>query len=511
MTMPIIDGHDYESFLVDARELLGSEWVCTDRAELAAYGDSELASGPRPPAAVVWPESTETVRELVLSANRHRVPLYPVSAGRNVGLGQLTSPRPGAVLVHLGRMTRIIEYDRELGYVAVEPGVTYQQLATFLLTAGNEHMIDPTTGPPEGSVLANVLEKGGGATMAGDHVAHSCGYEVVLGDGRVIRTGDGAYREARTWHLSKLGFGPVLDGLFLQSNFGIVTRMGIWLSRRPEVIHCEFLTYSSDDALGAIIDASRPILAAGRIPSTFKVISGLYALAAQTSFPFEEVDRRKSLPDQIRARMQDEFGVGAWLVSFAMYGQDTTEVADRADRVVTDLFAATGPAQRAAADQIDRNPILQTQVEVYSGRPTRGELGIVNWRGGGGIISLTPSVPMSGAKVNDLQQLSRSILGGTGLEFMASYACSPRLARALHSIVFDRTNPDECRRARESAEQVCDQYATRGWPISRAPVDMQEREMARRPEFRNVCLDIRSVLDPQGVIAPGRYGLAPNP
>lgn len=499
---------DYPAFLAAARDLIGDDHVSADPATRIAYGTSELATQQMPPEAIVEPDSTAAVRRLVLAANRFAVPLYPVSAGQNLGLGRMSAPRPGAVLMHLGRMNRILDYDRELGYAVIEPGVTFEQLEGFLTAEGDLHMIDPTTGPPNGSVLANTLEKGGGATMAGDHVAHSCGLEVVLGDGRLLRTGDGALDTARTWHLSRYGFGPVLDGLFLQSNLGVVTRMGVWLARRPAVIRCEFLSYPDDGDLGRIVETARPILAAGRIPSTFKATSGLYALASQTRYPQADLPDRRALPDEARVRLQNEHGVGAWLVSFAVYGEDPTEVAGRADRVSDDLVAAGGTARRLDPAEADRSPILQTQRAVYSGRPTSGELEIVNWRHGGGIISLTPTVPMSGGTVNELQLLSRRILADAGLEFMAAYVCTPRTARALHSIVFDRHDPEECRRARAAAEHICDSYADLGWPVARAPVDMQEREMARRPEFRQACLDIRAAFDPNGVLAPGRYGLA---
>ena len=38
----------------------------------------------------------------------------------------------------------------------------------------------------------------------------------------------------KTWHQYKYGFGPLVDGLFSQSNFGIVTRIGLWLMPAPE-------------------------------------------------------------------------------------------------------------------------------------------------------------------------------------------------------------------------------------------------------------------------------------
>ena len=62
-----------------------------------------------------------------------------------------------------------------------------------------------------------------------DHWNAVCGLEVVLANGEVLRTGMGAMPNSEVWHQYKYGFGPLVDGLFSQSNFGIVTRMGLWL------------------------------------------------------------------------------------------------------------------------------------------------------------------------------------------------------------------------------------------------------------------------------------------
>ncbi|HEY0574892.1 MAG TPA: hypothetical protein VGD73_12390 [Pseudonocardia sp.] len=47
-----------------------------------------------------------------------------------------------------------------------------------------------------------------------------CGLEVVLGNGEVISTGDATLPGAKSGHINKSGFGPLLDGLFSQSNYG---------------------------------------------------------------------------------------------------------------------------------------------------------------------------------------------------------------------------------------------------------------------------------------------------
>ena len=61
--------------------------------------------------------------------------------------------------------------------------------------------------------------------------------EVVLPNGELMRTGMGAMPGNRSWHVYKRGLGPTPDQLFMQSNFGIVTKMGVWLMPDAGVLH----------------------------------------------------------------------------------------------------------------------------------------------------------------------------------------------------------------------------------------------------------------------------------
>ena len=70
--------------------------------------------------------------------------------------------------------------------------------------------------------------------MYRNHFDSHCGMEVVLANGEVMRTGMGALPGAKTWQQYKSGFGPWIDGMFSQSNFGVVTKMGFWLLPQPD-------------------------------------------------------------------------------------------------------------------------------------------------------------------------------------------------------------------------------------------------------------------------------------
>ena len=87
--------------------------------------------------------------------------------------------------------------------------------------------------------------------------------------------------------------------------------------------------------------------------------------------------------------------------------------------------------------------------------------------------------------------------------------CSARFARGLHVITFNREDADERDRADACYRKMSKEVAGRGVFVGRAPVDYHEFHMAQTlPAFRDACTGIKAALDPNGVIAPGRYGIA---
>jgi 4-cresol dehydrogenase (hydroxylating) len=137
------------------------------------------------------------------------------------------------VVLDLKRMNRILEVDDKNHYALVEPGVSYFDLYRYTQEKGLNVFIDAPD-PGWGSPVGNTLDRGGGHTPLRDHFATLCGMEVVLANGDVVRTGMGAIPNSRTWQQYKYGFGPYVDGIFTQSNYGIVTKMGLWLYPMPE-------------------------------------------------------------------------------------------------------------------------------------------------------------------------------------------------------------------------------------------------------------------------------------
>lgn len=232
--------------------------------------------------AVACPGSTQEVQSIVHWANRYNIPIYPISLGRNVGYGGAAPRVPGSVVVDLGRrMNQVLKIDGDNASCVVEPGVTYFALYEEIQKRNLPLWIDcPDLGG--GSVLGNAIDRGVGYTPYGDHFANRCGMEIVLPNGELLRTGMGAMpgkngEDNPTWQSFQHAFGPSIDGIFSQSNFGIVTKMGMQLM--PDTPHQSYcFTFPRDDDFEQIVELIRPLAqqrVLGNIPQLRHIIQEL--------------------------------------------------------------------------------------------------------------------------------------------------------------------------------------------------------------------------------------------
>ncbi len=236
---PNVSAADFASALAEFKAAVGSEWVFSSDEDVALYRDSySIYWGEREErvaSAAVAPSKVEEVQQVVRIANKYRIPLYPISTGRNLTYGGSAPTLSGSVVVDLKRMNRILELDEKRHFALVEPGVSYFDLYNYIKERNLKVMLD-VPDPGWGSPMGNSLDHGVGYGMGPfrDHFGSHCGMEVVTPEGDVIRTGMGAIPGSDSWQDFHYGAGPSVDGLFAQSNFGIVTKMGFWLMPMPE-------------------------------------------------------------------------------------------------------------------------------------------------------------------------------------------------------------------------------------------------------------------------------------
>src|SRR5579872_6623408 len=309
----------YAEALQEWSAVLGPTNVVTESAALRSAETGTFATSQSIPA-ILRPANRSEVQECLRIANRFGVPLYPISSGRNWGYGSRVPASDGCALLDLGRMNRIVDFNERLAYVTVEPGVTQAQLFAFLEERGSKLWMDATGASPQCSLIGNAVERGFGHTPYGDHFAHSCGLEVVLPEGTVIETGFARFPSAHAAPLYRWGVGPSLDGLFSQSNLGIVTRMTVWLMPAPEYFQAYFFKSPSAEGLPGIIDALRPLRMSGTIRSASHIANDYKVLSALEQYPWKETSNQTPLRGPVLDDIRRKLKIGAWNGSGALYG-----------------------------------------------------------------------------------------------------------------------------------------------------------------------------------------------
>ena len=157
--------------------------------------------------------------------------------------------------------------------------------------------------------MGNALDRG--FSFRGDHSSSICGLEVVLPDGSVLRTGNGAMPGSANWATARHGFGPSWDQAFVQGNFGVVTKMGLWLHPVPEQVISVQVALDQREDLGWFVDEVSPLLMRG-------VLGGNIAISTATNSIIDNSQRRDwytgpgALPDSVVMRMMAERGLGWW-------------------------------------------------------------------------------------------------------------------------------------------------------------------------------------------------------
>jgi 4-cresol dehydrogenase (hydroxylating) len=129
---PGVSERDFTRALELFRDAVGGDWVFTSDEDVALYRDAYSIFWGEPEervaSAAVAPSTVEEVQAVVRAANEFRVPLYPISTGRNLAYGGSAPAYSGSVVLDLKRMNRVLEVDERNAWALVEPGVSYFDL-----------------------------------------------------------------------------------------------------------------------------------------------------------------------------------------------------------------------------------------------------------------------------------------------------------------------------------------------------------------------------------------------
>jgi 4-cresol dehydrogenase (hydroxylating) len=498
----------------------------------------------RIPDCVVYPGSAEEVQRIVTLAQELDAKLTVVSTGKNWGYGARSASYEGGITIVLERMKRIEVVDEALGYAVIEPGVTYRELNDHLRRNGLALWSDCAGSTEAASVIGNALDKGRGLTPYADHFGALCGLEVVLPDGSLLRTGNVTETPNRVWHLYKWGVGPYLDGLFVQSNLGIVVKAGVWLMPAPEAFDLMVFEYTAEtEHLPAMIDALRGLVFKGALRSRPHIANDFAMLCISSQFPWHLSSGERALTADALAAWRREHGVTPWTFACGLYGTAAEVraqrralrkslgrfgrlwsfgVAGRRDWLGRARFEvlrlgarALGKSRaciesiRPAADLFRGIPTDDFVRQVYFKSHDRKPTGPVDpARDGCGFIWVGPVVPFMGADVANVLAMARAIYQKHDFDFFVEILIeSPRALIVLFGLFYRRDDPEESQRAAAWLEEIRAAMIDAGYPPYRETAQHSPHAFDGNPAARRFLSAVKTAIDPKHRLAPGRYGL----
>ena len=477
--------------------------------------------------AAILPKSTDEVSSCLLIANKHKIPIYPVSGGKNFGLGSKIPISDQSVVMDLQRMTQISDYNEDLAYITVEPGVTFKQLETYLQNQGSKLMMDSIGGTPYSSIIGNTVERGHGMGLYASRFDHTCALKVVRPTGEVINTGFGSYKENKITKITKQGVGPSLDGLFTQSNFGIVTQLTFWLKPKPSHFQSFLIHIKNDADMGIVVDRFRKMRLEGlrvslRIFNDYRMIafSGQYY---DFQSPESKYLSRKDL-DRIKPT-----GMGKWIAIGGLYSY--TEACAKADRAfilesLSSIDLNIVFWDKPTADKIVKdNPERKEEMDFFFyksnllGYTTHKALNMCYWRmrevipenkdihkDKCGLLWYCPVIPCKGEDALIAHQIIEETSYKHHLEPNIGFLfISERTLDITGAICFDKTNREEMSNATKCHDEIMEKLIDAGYPPYRLGIQSMQLFEHTEESTLDLLEQIKKSIDPNNILANKRY------
>ncbi|MEX5719649.1 FAD-binding oxidoreductase [Geodermatophilus maliterrae] len=242
---------------------LGADGVRTDPDVTAAYArDQAVLADAGTPAAVVFPRDTADVVAVMELAGRHGIPVVPRGAGS--GLVGASNAVDGGITMVMTRMDAVLEVSAADRLAVVQPGVVNKALRDAVAAEGLFYPPDPAS-YDWCTLGGNLAMNSGGLCCVkyGVTTDYVLGLEVVLADGRVLRTGRRTVKGVAGYDLTRLFVGS-------EGTLGVITEATLALRPAPAADPVTLVaTFATSAQTGQVVES---VVTSGVVPSMLEVM-----------------------------------------------------------------------------------------------------------------------------------------------------------------------------------------------------------------------------------------------
>ncbi len=492
--------------------------------------------------AIIYPEDINILKECLLLASSYNIILYPISKGKNWGYGSKVPLYTNSIIIDLSKFNKILDYNETLGYVTVEPGVTFQQLFDFLRENNSELIISATGSSTDSSLVGNALDRGIGTGVYADRFANVCNLEIILANGDIIKTGFGHFGDSTTTKVYKWGIGPSIDGLFSQSNFGVVTKMTMWLMPTPEYLSLIFYKIKNTQKLPQVIDILRKLSLNGLIRPTFTIYNDIRVVSTIKQYPYDKFNPNIDSIESVMKLLKESLGISdtisAWNGEISIRSMSSEH-----SRIQYELIkeAIIDEVESIDLVEVSKKEILETLQTHYQSNYKNSDnnlknfllgkyIGIPNeiairqtyWRKKQdipikmdpdrdkcGMIWICPVVPFTKEDIELVIKIIVDTVEKYSFEPSISLQCmSERAINIIASIAWDRDLIEDDQKAIECYIDINNILNYNGFYAYRSTtlgMKLEKQNLDSTNTYNNFLKKIKNVFDPQNIIAPGRY------
>jgi hypothetical protein len=453
---------------------------------------------------VYIPSEKSEILEVLAFANSLGKKVWPISSGKNWGYGSSLPVTHDNIILDLGLLNKISDFDEVNGIITLGPGVTQGQLYEFL--EGTDFIVPITGAGPTVSVLGNLLERGYGLAPIQDHFSALVSMKAYLASGEEYNTSLTEVVGDKLGKKFKWGIGPYLNGIFTQSNFGIVTEVTIQLGRKAK--HMELVKLSFDDSsLKDVVACIKDLLA--HYPS---MLSGINLMNKDRMLSMDVKDPAdwtgvfsinidKEIASFIKKMIKKKLKSKAKILFISKKKLDLISYLPLPAKIKSDLENA------------------KEMFGIFNGKPTQAALKLCYIKHNGekktlnpamdecGLIWYSPLVEMDGEEVVNYVKFVKRICAKYNMEAIVTLT-------SLNHVLFDSTIPilfsrkDENNgtlNAHNCYNDLLEEGRRLGYYPYRMGVGHMDQLTKNADGFFSIAGKIKDALDPNGVIAPKRY------